>query len=1103
MIRNIVIIASLLMAAAAQAQDVPKVVPIQGALLLPSGGIVPSPVTLKVKLMVPILVPDVYTGRQIQITQFEETFTVTDTRNVSISLAPVDLLDDTVTPTSSYYKVTIDYAKDTIEQKWRPVSTGNPVEARTPAQVTVLQASTGTVVPLAKTGDESSGTQRMSGFPAMVWSPSALPSSPPTGSVHWDIITNLPKGWDGSAWREMFSGAAAPAAHAGSHQNGGDDEVATATPGANAIPKAGAGGTLAIGWIPDVSALLEDLGAWELSVQGLVGLLSETQRITTTVDGADATDTRQLNVWAGPGVDINRGATGDSVDTTFSAEFGSSANQVPHGNDSRFPTQAENDALQGTSGSPSGSNRYVTGEDVTATPTASKVPRADGSGKLANGWLNDLSALLENNGAWELTLAGLAVAWADITGIDLAGLPVAWADLTGVPTTIVHGPGSSTATAVPRWGTSAGTSLQDSKILIDDNGAVSNEHYGFVRVNDPLAVSGNTSVTGVIAMSAGSSALPSLSSIEQPQTGFNWGTNLIDFCITTTPRIRFGTTGQRFESSQFLSWSSGSLAAADDTNLYRSSANVLKTDDAFEAVGNITTAGKVITGSGGLEMGTAYKFNQDYGIFRTNAERGQIKTGSLQAGGAYPWLFTSGDGPNFWDGYFRWSVDGITSLTLDDDQLDVGYGQSVTNDAAGYVHVNDALAVTGNTSVTGITRVTGPGGAGNDPLHLVTGTDTNGIKFTFNGTQFVSFIRAYNASTVADNYVSFGVSQGNNSTETECFRLTQAGAGQFKNGTTALPTLSTLSQPSCGFNWNASVTDWCLGGYIRTRLDASGLVLRSDNALRWADGNVGAAEDVFLRRASAGWLMTDDSFRVGADLDVTANATVTGNVSVTGGLTVDGASYLGDDTSVDGDFTLPDTGVLGWSSGALGAAVDVNLYRSSSTTLKTDDLFYAVGGLESDSRLVGTFFRSTAYGLNPVVRTAGDEDTGIGWSADNTYGGIAGGAYSLLWDTNGVTVTEDLQVTGNTTITGGLTVTGPRYGPDYVPNWEGTVTLSAGTATVTFASATADTRYAVQLTGDAAETFYWSSKTVNGFTINSSNGSSTANVDWRASLIGP
>ncbi len=51
-----------------------------------------------------------------------------------------------------------------------------------------------------------------------------------------------------------FTNARAPTTHASTHQNGGSDEIATATAGANAIPKAGSGGTLAVGWIPDLSA---------------------------------------------------------------------------------------------------------------------------------------------------------------------------------------------------------------------------------------------------------------------------------------------------------------------------------------------------------------------------------------------------------------------------------------------------------------------------------------------------------------------------------------------------------------------------------------------------------------------------------------------------------------------------------------------------------------------------------------------------------------------------------------------------------------------------------------------------------------------------------
>lgn len=60
----------------------------------------------------------------------------------------------------------------------------------------------------------------------------------------------------------------------------------------------------------------------------------------------------------------------------------------------------------------------------------------------------------------------------------------------------------------------------------------------------------------------------------------------------------------------------------------------------------------------------------------------------------------------------------------------------------------------------------------------------------------------------------------------------------------------------------------------------------------------------------------------------------------------------------------------------------------------------------------------------------------------------------------------------------------------------GQVTLSSGTATVTFPKAEPDAAYYVSLAGDTAETFTWASKTTAGFTVNSSNGSSTAAVDW-------
>ena len=63
-------------------------------------------------------------------------------------------------------------------------------------------------------------------------------------------------------------------------------------------------------------------------------------------------------------------------------------------------------------------------------------------------------------------------------------------------------------------------------------------------------------------------------------------------------------------------------------------------------------------------------------------------------------------------------------------------------------------------------------------------------------------------------------------------------------------------------------------------------------------------------------------------------------------------------------------------------------------------------------------------------------------------------------------------------------------------NIRGTVTLSSGTAAVSFGTNEPDATYFIVLGGDTAETFTWASKAVGGFTINSSNGSSTAVVDW-------
>lgn len=75
------------------------------------------------------------------------------------------------------------------------------------------------------------------------------------GSVWVDTANGLLKrcsSTDPYTWVTAEGGEAG--AHAETHQHGGDDEVATDTPGANVIPKAGAGGKLAAGFLQEVLA---------------------------------------------------------------------------------------------------------------------------------------------------------------------------------------------------------------------------------------------------------------------------------------------------------------------------------------------------------------------------------------------------------------------------------------------------------------------------------------------------------------------------------------------------------------------------------------------------------------------------------------------------------------------------------------------------------------------------------------------------------------------------------------------------------------------------------------------------------------------------------
>lgn len=117
-----------------------------------------------------------------------------------------------------------------------------------------------------------------------------------------------------------------PLAHSTSHKHGGGDEVAVAAAAANAIPKAGAGGTLAKEWLPDATTSAK--GAVELATDGE-----------------------------------------------------SAANVVVQGNDARMSNAR-------TPTSHAATHQHSGGDEVgTATPGANAIPKAGAGSELAAGWL--------------------------------------------------------------------------------------------------------------------------------------------------------------------------------------------------------------------------------------------------------------------------------------------------------------------------------------------------------------------------------------------------------------------------------------------------------------------------------------------------------------------------------------------------------------------------------------------------------------------------------------------------------------------------------------------------------------------------------------------
>lgn len=191
-----------------------------------------------------------------------------------------------------------------------------------------------------------------------------------------------------------------PTTHASEHQHGGGDEVATATAGANALPKAKADGKLDAGWggIADALASLdgggrlptgqltvhasthENGGTDEIDVAGLSGVLADAQTPASHASTHENGGADEISV---------AGLSGALADPQTPASHASShqnggADEINVAGLSGALADAQTPTAHASSHQHGGAD-----EIATATAGANAIPKADGTGDLDEEWIPD------------------------------------------------------------------------------------------------------------------------------------------------------------------------------------------------------------------------------------------------------------------------------------------------------------------------------------------------------------------------------------------------------------------------------------------------------------------------------------------------------------------------------------------------------------------------------------------------------------------------------------------------------------------------------------------------------------------------------------------
>lgn len=151
--------------------------------------------------------------------------------------------------------------------------------------------------------------------------------------------------------------------------------------------------------------------------------------ITTPTDGNGLFYDEASSSWKNSSTSVADSSTTVKGVTKMSVAPADSALPIAVGtNDGRVPTQDENDALAGTSGTPSGTNKYVTNDDTATVSTANKLIRATAGGKIPGSFLDvgfggngSDGALAITTGTRTIDLGGEPIVTKNYTSISITG----------------------------------------------------------------------------------------------------------------------------------------------------------------------------------------------------------------------------------------------------------------------------------------------------------------------------------------------------------------------------------------------------------------------------------------------------------------------------------------------------------------------------------------------------------------------------------------------------------------------------------------------------------------------------------------------------------